>query len=192
MGRSLKKRQSGLYNWPGVRVHVALIRFTKYGDPMKRVSSIHLTLIISLVLAGCSFGPSESEKLEKDRLEKVEKIKSVIKDMLLDGESAQFSDVKYYKSTNYGCGLVNAKNRMGGYVGKKKFVVALEDSSGLIEPNREMPDPPSAPTYTTPESVMRYGSASAKWQAEIDAIDRKHKAFVSLVAVKCTDPSTSK
>lgn len=149
------------------------------GNAVKRVLSIKLALIISLALAGCSPGPSDSDKLEK--------MKSIIKETLIDGESAQFSDLKYYKSTNFGCGFVNAKNKMGGYVGKKKFIVSLEQNASEIDPDREIPEPPSAPGYASIESTMRYATQSAQWASNVDAIRNKYQAFDTLVEQKCTD-----
>lgn len=135
-------------------------------------------------MVGCNVGPSDSDKLEK--------MKSIIKESLIDGESAQFSDLKYYKSTNFGCGFVNAKNKMGGYVGKKKFIVSLEKNSAAIDPNRETPEPPSAPTYATIESTMRYATQSAEWSSKVDAIRSEYMAFDALVAEKCTDTPPKK
>ena len=65
--------------------------------------------------------------------QQIEKVKSIVKNMLIDGESAQFTDLKYYKATNFACGFVNAKNKMGGYVGNtsstlpaRKWMISLE------------------------------------------------------------------
>lgn len=89
---------------------------------MKKILPIILTLMISLAMVGCNLWTSDS------------KMKSIIKEKLIDGESAQFSDLKYNKAGSYVCGYVNSKNRMGGYAGKKKFVVSLESNNGYIEP----------------------------------------------------------
>ena len=48
------------------------------------------------------------------------KAETAVKDLLIDPESAQFSDVVTNGSTT--CGFVNSKNRMGGYVGRTAFL----------------------------------------------------------------------
>ena len=48
---------------------------------------------------------------------------------LKDPESAVFRDVKYVRKTKGFCGLVNAKNSMGGYVGFHDFYV---DADGKV------------------------------------------------------------
>jgi hypothetical protein len=48
---------------------------------------------------------------------------------LVDPDSAKFNDVRYFPKTGAGCGLVNAKNRMGGYTGFTEFVA---ESSGKV------------------------------------------------------------
>ena len=80
---------------------------------MKKIFLKFLPLVFALT--SCNLDPSDSEELRK--------MKSMVKEMLIDGESAQFSELRYYKSTNYGCGKVNAKNKFGAYVGEKKFIV---------------------------------------------------------------------
>lgn len=50
-------------------------------------------------------------------------VEQKVLDVLADPDSARFSEVEYFKATGGGCGLVNAKNAMGGYVGFTPFVV---------------------------------------------------------------------
>ncbi|WP_162058291.1 hypothetical protein [Undibacterium sp. KW1] len=47
----------------------------------------------------------------------------LVRNSLKDPDSAIFRDVKYVRSTKGVCGLVNAKNSMGGYVGFNDFYV---------------------------------------------------------------------
>lgn len=65
---------------------------------------------------------------------KIDDAKTIVKEQLLDGESARFENVVSQKtelvngaiqpaSTSAVCGWVNAKNRMGGYTGAQRFVV---------------------------------------------------------------------
>ena len=143
---------------------------------MKKNTSIALLLIGSLALTACNSGPSDSDK-----------IKTIVKGVLIDGESAQFSDLKYYQSTKFGCGFVNAKNKLGGYVGKKKFIVSLEQNAANIDPEREIPEAPKAPNYISAEATMRYALESQKWINQVEMIQSKYMAFDALVSEKCTD-----
>jgi hypothetical protein len=63
--------------------------------------------------------------------------KSIVKDRVLtrlhDPDSAKFRNVKYFRKTDGGCGEVNAKNMMGGYVGFTGFV-ALPNGDVLLAP----------------------------------------------------------
>ena len=52
---------------------------------------------------------------------------------LTDPESAQFRNFRTNASTGVSCGEVNAKNKLGGYVGFKKFL-ASADGSVVLEP----------------------------------------------------------
>lgn len=52
----------------------------------------------------------------------------IVRARLVDPDSAKFKNV-YYKEGVGICGQVNSKNRMGGYVGFKSFVV---EASGLV------------------------------------------------------------
>lgn len=138
--------------------------------------------IIFLGVAGCD---SSSKQIEE--------AKTIAKKELIDGESAQFLELKYFKETNYVCGQINAKNRLGGYVGAKKFVVSLEQSAVEFDPDRKMPDAPSAPSYTSLQATIMYASQSMAWASEVDSIRRKSEAFDALVSDKCTsDPKPEK
>lgn len=53
----------------------------------------------------------------------------LVRNALKDPESAVFRDVKYVRKTKGFCGLVNAKNSMGGYVGFHDFYV---DADGKV------------------------------------------------------------
>lgn len=63
-------------------------------------------------------------------------IEKVARAGLKDPDSAKFTHVTYYPETKSGCGLVNAKNSMGGYVGNVVFIAGLD---GFLEfkPNRD-------------------------------------------------------
>lgn len=63
------------------------------------------TLIATALLAGCGY----------------EEAKTAIKKQLNDPDSAKFSDIVDGATKGDVCGMVNAKNRMGGYVGATPF-----------------------------------------------------------------------
>lgn len=67
------------------------------------------------LLAACSSGQGEAE--------------TSVKGLLNDPDSAKFTEVKPGAGKGSYCGFVNAKNRMGGYVGATPFF--YEKSTGL-------------------------------------------------------------
>jgi hypothetical protein len=98
---------------------------------MKRTITTALAPII--LLSGCSFIPgteAHDEKIARD----------VFKTSLYDGESARLLDVRYKNVERDGkqqrilCGQVNAKNRMGAYVGFHRFVVVPDEQLGIVDP----------------------------------------------------------
>jgi len=69
---------------------------------------------------------------------------SMVRQSLNDPESARFEEVTYNAKTKFGCGRVNAKNRMGGYVGFARFVFYQPDGSVQFEPQGEASHQPTA------------------------------------------------
>jgi len=65
---------------------------------------------------------------------KVREMQQVIADHLRDPESARYRDI--FRVGNAICGVVNAKNGMGGYVGYRRFVLA-ESGQFYSEPETE-------------------------------------------------------
>ena len=61
-------------------------------------------------------------------------VMDMVRRSLNDPESARFENVTFNAKTKFGCGVVNAKNRMGGYVGFARFVVYQPDGSVQFEP----------------------------------------------------------
>lgn len=49
--------------------------------------------------------------------------KTILKSALFYIDSAKFENVYWSSERNYICGSVNAKNRMGAYVGVQRFVI---------------------------------------------------------------------
>jgi hypothetical protein len=47
-------------------------------------------------------------------------VETAVKDQLIDPESAIFSDIETKAGVT--CGVVNSKNRFGGYVGQRVFI----------------------------------------------------------------------
>lgn len=65
-----------------------------------------------------------------------------VKNLLLDPKSAEFRNLRVSHS-DYVCGEVNSKNRMGGYVGFVRFYakseeVVIEDETSYVGPNAEL------------------------------------------------------
>jgi hypothetical protein len=67
--------------------------------------------------------------------DEIEEAKAAITKRLKDPESARFSDI-VVKGNNV-CGLVNAKNSMGGYVGPRPFVHNTESKVTLLVDRNE-------------------------------------------------------
>lgn len=63
-------------------------------------------------------------------------LQSLVKQGLIDPDSARFSAMHYSAATGGACGRVNSKNRMGGYAGDTEFAVT-KDGTLLFRPNEE-------------------------------------------------------
>lgn len=74
-----------------------------------------IVLLVSIALAGCG--------VESDA-------KKAVKELLNDPASAEFSAIE--KNGKNACGLVNAKNRLGGYVGRTPFLYLGEAGAAAI------------------------------------------------------------
>lgn len=113
------------------------------------------------------------------------KAQNLVKKSLIDPESARFSEVKYVRETGAVCGLVNGKNKMGGYVGEKPFFVTKEGKVNIEpavnkkepkEPEIRMPDIGSGSNpfagfsrweSDTNRQLARYKEASDAYIAEL-------------------------
>lgn len=82
----------------------------KHGETMTR-NAVLAAAIAALSLAACT-----EESAKKVRAE------DAVKAFLNDPGSATFENVQPGKTDRHICGTVNAKNRMGAYVGKTPFV----------------------------------------------------------------------
>lgn len=61
-----------------------------------------------------------------------QKYRSVVSSELFDPNSAEFRN-EFVSKAGYYCGEVNAKNRMGGYIGYKRILVSAANGNGLME-----------------------------------------------------------
>ena len=133
---------------------------------MKNSIGIALALSITQLLTGCG---DSAEKRMKQKMES----------LLIDPASAEYRDVTVYTS-GYVCGLVNAKNRMGGYTGSQRFMYFDDTQSLVIDPDRREFD-----IRCRDESKAEYfgvGSAvigSPRWtaEAELQAIETALKIY---------------
>ena len=89
----------------------------------------YLTLALMLVLAGCSLLPGTEANLERDA-------RRALETSLYDAESARFAELRKVGSGSNEtiCGLVNAKNRIGAFVGFRRFIHLTDGSLTVVEP----------------------------------------------------------
>jgi hypothetical protein len=76
----------------------------------------YLPLLALLALAGCDISSNEPPPDLG-----IAAAEQAVKRILIDPESAQFSGISRNSETGAYCGYVNAKNRLGGYTGDKRF-----------------------------------------------------------------------
>jgi len=87
---------------------------------------VRWNLLICVVLGSCSMIPGTQASLENEA-------RGALESSLFDAESTKFKDLKAVnaviggKSIRIICGEFNGKNKMGAYVGFKRFVVAPEE-----------------------------------------------------------------
>jgi len=131
----------------------------------------------------------------------IEKIKTVVSESLNDPDSARFSKVTYNSKTGYGCGLVNARNKLGGYAGNKRFVASL-NGKVIFDPEKKAPSEPaersrrltlpSSSVYGMTLDVLNDANATLERGREINAwieasrsARAENEAFQDLVDSKC-------
>lgn len=123
---------------------------------------IFVGLALSVLLTGCGL---EAEA------------KKGVKSLLNDPDSAQFDGLKKDSSGKNVCGFFNAKNRMGGYVGKTPFYYEGSTATTAIAPAAEDSDFQS----------LWLGVKSKDFSKEMDSVRHKCKAASDWPAV-CGDP----
>lgn len=98
---------------------------------------LRFTIVLcAAALSGMCFAQSTAARIKAFD---VEKAKQLIADELSDPDSAKFRKLYISEFVNakgesylYLCGEINAKNKMGGYVGYRQFHV--DEKSGMIDP----------------------------------------------------------
>lgn len=84
----------------------------------------------AVLVSGCSEAYLQERQIKKDVMER-----------LVDPDSAKFDAIYQGKTEKHWCGMVNAKNRMGGYAGARPFVYKkVTDDFGLVTLVDEAPE----------------------------------------------------
>lgn len=91
----------------------------------KFITAIPLILAFSVTLAGCQKPNQESRE---------DVLKKRVAETLTDPLSAQFRNTKLSPDQKFLCGEINAKNKMGGYVGFRPFAVS-DDFDYIVDEN---------------------------------------------------------
>lgn len=94
-------------------------------------------IVITIWLGGCSLVPGTSAHMEKQA-------RTALATNLFDVDTAKFANLRQ-KTTGTGdkadttiCGDVNAKNRMGAYVGFRHFAVSPKDGFSIVDPQADL------------------------------------------------------
>ncbi len=125
---------------------------------MRRVTT--LTISAAVVVA-CAGGYILWDKFLSPKAAGV----SALRAYLYDPDSLKLEGVKFFSATGATCGAANARNRMGGYAGYRRFVA---DHDGEV--------------FLEPESRAS-SSDPAEQLAEIDL----KIAFLNLMDARCTN-----
>ncbi|WP_374472184.1 hypothetical protein [Arenimonas sp.] len=109
---------------------------------MKVNITLYATLA-ALALAGCEQFPGVVNDAKRE-----------VRRNLIDPSSAEFESVYQNSNTGAVCGLVNAKNRMGAYVGATPFVYEEGSGATLVH------EPPRERDFERYFEMIRYSEAS--------------------------------
>lgn len=94
-----------------------------------------------------------------------------VRNALSDPDSARFRGVVYNSKTGGTCGMVNSKNRMGGYVGDTEFLVTDDGEVTLDDSKQDrMSD--------NPQTVL--------------AAAQRYLVFLKMQVAACNDPERTK
>jgi len=91
-------------------------------------------LVVAAIIASAASGGMYYRVIEWPKNRAINDVRERLK----DPDSAKFREVHYNRNNGVACGLVNAKNSMGGYVGDRRFIVR---AGGYVELE---PDAPSS------------------------------------------------
>ena len=100
-------------------------------------------VVVCLLVTGCGNGAAVNEAAIREAQE-------AVSSDLIDPMSATFTDVTATETGSAVCGYVNAKNRLGGYTGKKRFVW-VRGGTAQVEPE------PSRSSQIRPEAAAAPG-----------------------------------
>lgn len=93
-------------------------------SPTKRAGCLDA---VERLASGSTTSTSSSQVRKKSTEEmKIARAQEQISSMLNDPESARFSGVAISPSTGAVCGIVNARNAMGGYGDPRRYIVTTE------------------------------------------------------------------
>jgi hypothetical protein len=90
------------------------------------------------VIAFCILGLMACRKSPQDIA--IQRAEEQIKAGLRDPDSAQFSNERAHEDQRFGmvvCGLLNAKNSFGGYVGRRRFYAWVYTASVIVNVDDE-------------------------------------------------------
>lgn len=95
-----------------------------------------MLIMTALALGSCSQIPGTSANLEA-------RSRDVLSDTLFDADSARFRNLRSVADGKGSmiCGEVNAKNKIGSYIGFRNFMVSRDERFGIVDPQSDITDP---------------------------------------------------
>ena len=95
------------------------------------MSVLRFTFLAVMCFAGGAVMAQSAPPVRDATTTEIEAIRAGMESRLLDAQSARFANVKI--KAEHMCGMVNAKNRMGAYVGYKPFSgMIFRDTTGKL------------------------------------------------------------
>lgn len=95
------------------------------------------TLTLAILAAAALAASSVAYQWQQNK--PIEAVKASVRERLKDPNSAQFERVIFNPEKGVGCGYVNAKNSMGGYIGSSHFIL-FPDGDLRFDPSDNLPD----------------------------------------------------
>lgn len=117
----------------------------------------HLLTAALLVSTAVQAAPTDLMRLQQTQAHKI------IRSQLVDPDSAKFIEDSYVVQANTVniCGVVNARNRMGGYAGNQLYYVAFDMTGSPIAADVV----PQFSSYDRIEVIRAKGVVHDRWQA---------------------------